>query len=481
MTDVPDQAMGQAAARGGIWGLAAEGSTRASQSVCFFVLAGVLSPAQFGAAAVAFVAVQVANSVTYAGLGAAVQVLGADVRRDRTAVTLALLGGLVGALVLFALAVPLCDLLGTPEATNLVRLISLALPLAQTSEVLSALLDREMRFQTTSLVVIIASVSSAVVGLTLAFSDVGPVALVAQGVVQPGLRLVLVAAARPAALRPALHRAETAELWATGKDLLVGQVFFTASANVDNVVVSSVAGPAALGGYGFVYNLTALPYYLVGLAVGRVALPVYANLRARQASLLSAFQTTLETTAWLAALPLGFLAVAGPHALVVLFGHKWDPVGHALQLLALSGWLRTVETTSGSLLVAVGQQAVMRRVQQLQLVAVVVLLVPLVQLDGPRGAAIAVLVSVAGGTSYSLTRAAHATAAKLLVVGRRLVETALGGAAGGTIGVIVLNVRDDGLGLVLALAAATAVWFAVLAVLRPDTILQGFSSVTGRG
>ncbi len=473
MTDVAEEALGRAAARGGLWGVAAEASTRASQSICFFVLAGVLSPKQFGAAAIAFVCVQVANSLTYAGVGAAVQVLGPDTRRDRTAVAMAFLMGTVGALLLAGIAGPLCRVLGTPEAVNLVRLVALALPLAQTSEVMSALLDRELRFRTTGVAVVIASVISATVGLTLAATGAGAAALVAQGVVQPGARTLLLAVARPALLRVALHRQQVVALWAAGKELLVGQVFATASGNVDNIVVSALAGQAALGGYGFAYNLTTLPFFLVGLAVGRVALPIYGALRARLEPVRPAFLTTLEVTAWLAALPLGFLAVAGPPALVVIFGHKWDPVSGVLRLLALHGWLRTVESTSGSVLIALGEASVMRRVQQWQLAGVLVLLVPLVLADGPLGAAVAVSTAVAFGTSYSLRKAGQHTGSPLRPIVGRLAEAAVGGAAGGAAGLVALELVRGATGLALGLLAATATWLAFYLLLRPGSVVRG--------
>lgn len=473
MTEVAEPELGRAAARGGVWGVAGETSSRAAQSICFFVLASVLTPKQFGAAAVAFVCVQVANSLTYAGLGAAAQVLGPDVRRDRTAVGMAMTSGVLGGLLLAGLAEPLCGLLGTPEATGLVRLVALTLPLAQTSEVMSALLDRELHFRMTGSAVVLASVISAVVGLSMAAAGAGAEALVAQAVVLPGARLLFLTVMRPSLLRPALHGVEAGQLWGTGKEILVGGAFATASGNVDNVAVSSIAGPAALGGYGFVYNLTTLPFFLVGLATGRVALPVYAALHARAESVRATFLTALEATSWLGALPLGYLAIAGPEALVVLFGHKWDPVASTLRVLALNGFLRTVETTSGSVLISLGRADVMRRVQQWQLAAVLVLLAPLVLADGPLGAAVAVVVAVSLGTSYSFSRASQSTEAPVTTMLLRVAEAAAGGLAGGAVGLLLLDVVDGTTGLLVSLLAATGTWLLSLALLRPHTIRQG--------
>ncbi len=462
--------LGQAAARGGVWAVAGEVSSRVAQSVVFFVLAGILTPAQFGAAAVAFICVQVLNSLTYAGLGSAVQVLGPDRDRDRTAVGLALVVGGLGTGLLAVLAGPLCELLRAPEATNLVRLVGLALPLAQTSEVLSALLARDLRFRATGSCVVVASLLSAAVGLGLAAAGFGASALVAQGVVQPGIRLVGLVLVRPAAFQPRLHRTSLREIWAVGRDLLIGNTFDTAAGNVDNVAVSAIAGAAALGAYGFGYNLTAIPLFVLGVAASRVALPIYARLLREGHQLVTAFASAVEATAWLSALPLGFLALAGPRALEVVFGTTWAPVYDALRVLAVHGWLRTVETASTTALVALGHAATTRRVQQWQLLLAALLLPGLVAAQGVLGGAVAVLLAVAAGTAYSLRQSTRRTGTALSLVLRRMAESAVGGVASGMAGLAVLATRGDGLGLALALACAVAAWAVVLRLLRPTTV-----------
>src|SRR3954447_1451921 len=136
MSDVTGEVdLGRAAARGGVWTVTGEATSRVAAAVVFFTLAGVLTPAEFGLAAIAFFCVQIANSLTYAGLGQAVQVLGPDEERDRSAVGMGLVFGFAGAAVLALLAGPLCDALDAPGAVTLVRVVGLALPLAQSAEV----------------------------------------------------------------------------------------------------------------------------------------------------------------------------------------------------------------------------------------------------------------------------------------------------------------------------------------------------------
>ena len=462
--------LGRAAARGGIWTVTGEATSRVAAAVVFFTLATFLTPAEFGLAAIAFFCVQIANSLTYAGLGQAVQVLGEDEARDRTAVGMGLAFGASGGLALALLAGPLCDALGAPGAVNLVRFVGLALPLGQTAEVLSSLLARDLRFPVTGSAIIAGAIGSSTIGVALAAAGAGPVALVAQSVLQHAIRLCWLVVARPRNFRPLLVRSKVREIWRIGRELLLSGLFETSAANIDNIVVSAVAGAAALGAYGFGYNLTALPLYVVGMAVSRVALPVYGRLRSRPGSIGPAFAQAIEVTTWLTALPLGFIAVAGPDALQVLFGSKWQAIDQAIRLLALHGWMRATETASTAVLVAVGEAATTRRVQQWQLLLAAALLVPLVEWRGAFGAALAILLAVTFGTAYSLQQSTRRTGAARLTVARRLLEGAAAGTAGGVAGLVVLRQVGGYAGLAAGLGAAVAAWLVCLAVLRQPTL-----------
>ncbi|MFN2539729.1 MAG: oligosaccharide flippase family protein [Mycobacteriales bacterium] len=471
MTELPGEVdLGRAAARGGMWSVGGEASSRVSQFVVFFTLAGFLSPAEFGLAAIAFFSVQIANSLTYAGLGQAVQVLGRDERRDRTAVGMALAFGLCGSAVLAVLAGPLCDALDAPGAVGLVRVVGLSIPLAQAGEVLAALLARDLQFRTTGTAVVVGAATSAAVSLALAAAGVGPFALIAQALLQHGVRMLWLIGARPSNFRPLLVWSKVREIWRIGRELLVASLFETSAGNVDNITVSAIAGAAALGAYGVGFNLTALPMFVVGIAVSRVALPVYGRLRERSESVGPAFLQAIEVTTWLTALPLGFLAVAGPEALEVVFGPKWSALDQALRLLALHGWLRATETASTAVLVGVGQAATTRRVQQWQLVLAAALLVPLVEWKGPLGAALAIVLAVTVGTTYSLAHSTRHTGTRRLAVLARLVEGGAAGVAGGAAGLLVMRHLSGFGGLALAMLLAVVTWTACLALLRRPTI-----------
>lgn len=444
-----------------------EAAQRLAQAICFFLLATVLSPKQFGLAAIAFLAVQVMNSLTYAGLGPATQALGANEKRDRTAVGLALLSGTAGGALLALAAPAICALLQAPQATYLVRLVAISIPLAQISEVQTALIERRGVYSRTAAAQYVASLTSAALGISLALSGAGPVALVAQAISQQAVRLLMLLSSGPDRRAPAFNRKAAGEIWSVGRYLLGTGVILTAYGNFDNATVGALEGPAALGGYGFVYNLANLPYYLIGNASTRVMLPVYAaKLRAREA-LTHEYVRAVASVALLAALPLGYLAVAGPTALSVLFGDKWSYVGVVLQILAAFAWLRTVAFAASPVFVAFHQADRQTSAQRWMLAFMIVLVIPLTAIFGTVGTAVAVTIPqlVVGGRLLYLS-SALAQAPAYAVLARLVMACVLGGATG-VVGLVVLVATGKSpAGLVLSLAVTVAAWAVIARVLH---------------
>ncbi len=456
-TEAVAGSLSRRAARGGLLTFAGEASQRLAQVVCFTLLAGLLSPADFGLAAVAFLAVQIGHSLSYAGLGQALQTLGADERRDRTAVGLALVSGSAAAALLVAVSVPFGGLMQAPEAAGLVRLVALSLPLLQLAEVLAARLDREFRYTTTASAQVIGSIAAVVTGVGLALAGAGPVALVAQSVVQQAMRLsALVLLGRPS-LRVALHRGEAADLWRFGRVVLVTTVLFTIYGNVDNFVVGAVLGPASLGNYSFAYNLALIAYFLLSMTSTRTLVPVFARVKAAGESLARVHQQSASVTMTVAMLPLGFLALAGLSAVRVVFGDRWDDAGSVLRLLTVFSYLGVVGATSVPVLLVTGRATIQRRIQFFQLVALLACVYPATRWFGIEGTCVAVAIPALGGSAFLLHHGARASGERFRNLLKPALLALLVGLASGSLGALVLN-RETWPALLLSLLVTTVAW-----------------------
>ena len=431
---------------------------RVSQAVVFFLLASEISPRRFGYAAVAFLAAQVTHSVSYAGIGAAVQALGPDRIRDRTAVSFAFLSGTAAGAALVLLAPLICGALHTAPAPGLVRLVALSLPFGQVGDVQTALLERSGLFVRPAVAGYVAAAVALAVGVALVQSGAGPIALVVQWLLLQSVRVLVLSASRIGRVRPGWSTPAARELWHVGRHLLAWGFLGNVYLNLDNATVGAVSGPAALGGYGFVYNLANVPYYLVSSAASRVMLPLYAERLRRKESLGGQHEITIAATALIAGLPLGYLAIAGPAALVVVFGHKWDYVAVTLQILSFCAWCRTLNMAISPALIASGHERYLARAQWLLTGLMVLLVVPLTFAFGTIGTAVAVtvpqLLVLLGmlGFSARITGAHSSRLASLVTVGAGV------GALGGLAAWAFLHVAgEDAGGLLASLVVATLI------------------------
>jgi O-antigen/teichoic acid export membrane protein len=295
------------------------------------------------------------------------------------------------------------------------------------------------------------------------------VALVAQSVVQQLVRLAaLVVLGRPS-LRVALHRHEANELWRFGQAVLLTTVMFTVYGNVDNLVVGAVLGPAPLGNYSFAYNLALIPFFLLSMTGTRTLLPLLARLRNAGDPLARTHVRSATAIASVAMLPLGFLALAGPSAVRVVFGHEWDAAGDVLRLLTLFSFLSVLGATSVPVLLVCHRAEVQRSIQLFQLLLLLALLYPATRWGGIDGTALAVAVPALIGTLFLVRAGARESGARTReILGRTGLAVAVG-MLSGWVGNLLLLTGETWPALVLALATTTVTWAVLTSLTLPQT------------
>lgn len=377
---------------------------RGSQAVTFFVLAGILSPREYGLAAVATVALAAIALLFMLGLGSAAIALGANAARDQTALGGGLFLGVTGFACLQAVAGPVAGLLGAAEAEALVRSVAVVLLVQPYTDVRNSLLERDSRFRLTATAQGLGAVLGAMGAVALALAGAGGLALVAQVVIMQVTRLAILASVRHGERRPAFHRAEMGALWRYSRELLASQALLTAFFNADNAVVGRLAGATQLGLYTFAFSLANLPVLVIAHSASRLLFPRYARQVHADEPLLPLYDVTLRLTTWVSALPFFALAINGPLLLDLLYGTtRWEGAYRAFQMLCLYGFLRSAGVAPGTVFNALKHPDVNRRILQWQVLAFVVV-APATMLGGIEGTAAAVTALVLGGVAWSLSR-----------------------------------------------------------------------------
>lgn len=316
------------------------------------ILARLLAPEQFGVFAVALTVQLVLMSLADLGMTADLVRSPDPARLAPTVATLGLTTGAMLTVTLVLSAQGLADLLGSPAAGPVIAVMAGSLLLAGAGVVPYAALQR--RFAQKQLFVI--AVADFLVGsaltVLLVLTGFGVMALALGRLAAQLVTLILQFALSGERVRPGFNRQVAPEVLAFGLPVAGANVLSWALLNLDNVVISRLAGPVALGFYFLAFNISNWPMSALGQVVRSISIPAFARLATgRSDKSLS----TMMGPVWAVALLAGLmLAVLSAPLIELVYGSRWLPAAALLVWLGMFGALRTLFDLSASYLLARG-------------------------------------------------------------------------------------------------------------------------------
>lgn len=325
--------------------------------VANLVLARLLTPTDFGLAALVVTITTFASIYTNLGIGPAV------VRAERltgSLITSALLinvvSGLALTLTLLAAAEPLARLFEAPALAPLLVLASAVFTLS-VSVVPRALLERALLFRRVAVVEVLTTAAGMAVAIAAARAGYGARSLVFSALTITSLSSLTLWWRPPGLSFARPSRRDLRDLW----QFSWGLVGFTSvnywARNLDNLLIGKVAGPLELGLYSRAYNLMLLPVSQVATSLARVLLPMLASAR-DDLPLMRRRWLRTAAASWTVGLPLGLgTAVCAPSIVLVLYGDQWAAAAPLLSVLALSTGPQLIARTLGTVFEATGRTA----------------------------------------------------------------------------------------------------------------------------
>jgi PST family polysaccharide transporter len=328
------------------------------------LLARLLSPADFGLAAMAMIVVGLTATFAEVGLNSAVVYLRPLTERHlRAAFTLSVLVALILAAGLFLLAPAVARPFRAEGLTRILQTEALLFVLTAPGITALALLRRNLDFRRLFLV----EVGSYVVGYgavatILALLGFGVWSLVLGVLAQAGLSSILALTACRHPTRPLLAVHEARQLFGYGAAATLNSLVSYAARNTDSFIIGRWLGASPLGLYTRAFNLITVPLYYLGTATTGVLFPAMSEIRADVRRFRTAYFLGVQVTVLIAA-PLSVgVAVAGPHLIAGLYGEGWSGATLPLQILAAAGVFRAVYRLAGAVTYASGN--VMAEVQR---------------------------------------------------------------------------------------------------------------------
>ncbi len=455
----------RAAVSGARWTALARLARETAAFAAAVVLARLISPAEFGHAAIALIVIALTAILGTAGCSAPLVQRVALTPRIVAAVTVLCLG--VG-LIFTAGTIVATDLLVRPlfgeRTAELVLLAAPAWILVAIGSPSNALLQRTLRFRALAVIESAAALVSAVTAVSLAVAGANGEAIVIGNLVLVGLAGLLALAALP--LRAwRTDSSAVRETLGFATPLALSSLVYLGYRNVDYVIFGARATATQLGYYWRAFQLGVGYQSKISQVMQRVALPVFS--RAKDAGELHALHKRIVRAHATILVPLlATFIVAAPVLVPWLFGSTWEPAVLPAQIMAVAGMAEAIMTGVGPLMVALGRPGVLLRLNLLVLAVFTVTIFVLAPY-GIEAVAVGVagfgILTVVGMQTLILRPYAGFTFGQLWDEIRAGIAVGTGILLVGTIVRIVLEALDvRPFALLLVLGAVTALVYAAL-------------------
>ena len=371
-TDVAPHEIERSLKRGAIWAMGSQVAVQAIRLGGVVVLARLLTPGDYGAAAFAITLASFSMLLGDLGYGTAlVQARTASQRWASTACWCALAAGVIGFGLAAIGAYPVAAALGEARVTGLVIAGGATLFLVGLGSTSNAFLTRSMSFGAIQAATVVAWIFATGGGIAAASIGAGPWALVLQQVVIAAVTSALfILAAR---WRPSLEFSRSAfrSLTKFALPFTGASLFFVLQGLVTVLLVGHFVGVEELGIWNLSMAVVIVPLSLLSAPLARVIYAAFARMRESPERVAEVW---LNGSTLLAAVALpalfGLIAVA-PDLIPFVFGSQWVGAVTVIQILAVLIMARTLQTWNEAVLDAAGKPRIAMMINAAVLAAVV--------------------------------------------------------------------------------------------------------------
>ncbi len=298
--------------------------------------ARVLTPGDFGLAAMASLAIGLARMVEDLGLDAViVQDRSLQSHQISRLGGLAVLFGLTLTGIYGLLSVPIAGFFGEPVVAGLIAVLAITFVTDALQIVPRALLQRDLAFRRLAWINFLQLITQAGTLATFAALGFSYWALVFNSVVSGICVAILLNVLRPHALSwPRELKALTKPI-VFGARMLVSRIAWYGYSNADSTIAGKVLGKQSLGAYQFSLSIATIPLTEVTSLISRVIPGIFSDVQGNQAALRRYYLVLTEAIAIVTLPMFTGLALVAHDAVPVLLGPQWEETIAPLQILCI--------------------------------------------------------------------------------------------------------------------------------------------------
>ncbi len=341
---------------GVIWSTLDSAVGQALTLAIYVIMARLLSPQIIGLVATGALALDFCRAVLIESIAIAVQARAQPKDEDYNASFWLIAGfSLVAAGLLFATSSAVERLSGLEDLAVVLKGFSVVVAVQGLSRTHEAWLTRNQIFRSLALRTLFSIMLGGAVGIALAVSGYGVLALVGQLVTISLVSLVSLWTLTP--WRPGFRfsRKDATELISYGRYVALTGITNFANANSDLIFVTWYTGAAGAGLYSLAKRLVNAVSTVIGNALNRVFFATVAGLQHDREASGNALLDFVMYTSLLTAPIFAGIAALSPDLMLVFFGEKWLASAPLLSIISVTGFLTTIGLYNHSVILAFGK------------------------------------------------------------------------------------------------------------------------------
>ena len=306
--------------------------------VVSIVLARLLTPDDYGLLGIILIFTNVCQTLINAGFTTAL-IRKPDATDDdyNTSFIVNLVLSLFLYGVIFLCAPLIADFFHREELVDLTRVASLIMIIGALALVQQTRLTKRIDFKSQTKITFVASIASGVVGIVMALLGCGVWSLVAQQLVNQGLRTILLWMVNKWIPRLRFSSRSFHELFGFGWKMMLSGLLDTVWKELYQVVVGRFYTPATLGQYTRSNHFSQLFSSNLTSVIQRVTYPVLSNIQDDRERMVSAYRRIIKVTMFITAISMFALGAVSEPLLYCLIGPKWHEAATYLPLICLTG------------------------------------------------------------------------------------------------------------------------------------------------
>lgn len=330
--------------------------SRASTILATLILAGLLTPDDFGVVSIATLITASLGLFRDMGVNQALIYQKENITKaSDTALILSVFMGVILFLIGYFLSKPAATFFRNPAVEDVVRVLPFSLVISAFSSIPTSLLEKEMNFKRRAVPEITSYFTYFVVSVTLAYLGFAYWSIIIGYLCLTIVQLIATFAVSPWHPTLKFHPRILPELLGFGKFAMSNSIIVFIFRNIDDFAIGRLLGTTSLGVYSLAYRIANIPATQITNMVSKVTYPALVKMRDEKQKIEGFYLKTFHYLCVIN-LPIAFGIISFAPAFFHLFyGNKWDAAILPTQILAVFGLSRGLFSSSGSVFMTIGR------------------------------------------------------------------------------------------------------------------------------